>query len=157
MRIPRGLLRAFAPALMLALYAAPSAAQTPDEAAVMEVVDRLFEAMRNRDGAVAASVFHPEARLISTGRAGAAAQIRVRGIDGFVDAVGQGGDPWNEPLFDPEVRVDQNLAHVWVFYHFFAGETFSHCGYDSFQLVRTPDGWKIVSLADTRRTEECEP
>ncbi len=134
------------------------AAQTsPDEAAVMEVVNQLFDAMRARDGAAAASVFHPEARMISTGTGpDGSPRIGVQSTEGFVNAVGQGGDPWNEPLFDPEVRVDGNLAHVWVFYHFFAGETFSHCGYDSFQLVRTGEGWKIISIADTRRTEGCE-
>jgi hypothetical protein len=128
-----------------------------DRAAVMEVVERLFDAMRARDGAMAASVFHPEARLISTGVDGEGdPRIQIQSTEGFVSAVGQGGEAWDEPLFDPEVRVDGNLAHVWVFYRFYLGDRFSHCGYDSFQLVRTAEGWKIISLGDTRRTEGCE-
>jgi hypothetical protein len=132
-------------------------AETPEEAAVLAVVDRLFDGMRARDGAMVASVFHPEARLISTGSDELGRPtIAVREIQTFVDAVGQGGDPWNEPYFHPMVEIDGNLAHVWIFYHFYAGDTFSHCGYDSIQLVRMPElGWRMISLADTRRTEGC--
>jgi hypothetical protein len=42
-------------------------------------------------------------------------------------------------------------------YRFYVGERFSHCGVDSFHLVRTADGWRIVDLADTRRREGCTP
>jgi len=131
----------------------------PDEAAVMAVVNGLFDAMRARDGAAAAAVFHPEARLVSTGaRPDGTPTVQVMSIDGFVAAVGGEGDPWNEPLFDTEVRIDGNLAQVWTFYRFYAGETFSHCGFNSILLVRSTDaaGWKIVHLADTRRTEGCD-
>lgn len=125
--------------------------------AVMEVVNQLFDGMRARDGNRVAEVFHPEARMVSTGvDAQGNPRAQLSPVSAFVDAVGQPGEPWDEPLFDPEVRVDGNLAHVWVFYHFYRGETFSHCGFDSFQLVRTREGWKVISLADTRRTEGCE-
>ena len=33
---------------------------------------------------------------------------------------------------------------------------FSHCGANSFQLMKGADGWKIVYLVDSRRTEGCE-
>lgn len=131
---------------------------TPDEAAVMEVVNRLFDGMRARDGAMVASVFHPEARLVSTGTGpDGAPRVQVQAVEGFVTAVGGEGDPWNEPLFHTEVRVDGNLAHVWTFYRFYAGERFSHCGHNAILLVRGAEGWRIIHLADTRRTEDCEP
>jgi hypothetical protein len=53
--------------------------------------------------------------------------------------------------------MDAGTAHVWTFYTLHVGERFSHCGYDSFQLLRSGEGWKIVSVADTRRTDNCEP
>ena len=147
----------FALLILPLLTPTPSAAQSADERAVMEVVNRLFDAMRARDGAMAASVFHSDARLISTGIApDGTPRLEVTGIESFVGAVGQEGDPWNEPIFDPEVRVDDNLASVWVFFRFYAGERFSHCGFNSFQLARTAEEWTIVSLADSRRTTECD-
>ena len=53
------------------------------------------------------------------------------------------------------VQVDGTLASVWAEYTFYAGERLSHCGVDAFHLVRTPAGWKIVSLVDTRRSDSC--
>ena len=154
--------------LVLILLAGPGPFLTPDfaaaqsspedEAAVMEVVERLFDGMRARDGEMVASVFHPEARLVSTGvEPDGSPRVRFMEPAAFAAAVGEGGVPWNEPLFAAEVRVDGNLAHVWTFYRFYAGDRFSHCGYNSIRLVRTAQGWQIVDLADTRRTGPCDP
>lgn len=160
---PRRLLL-FALALLASpgLLPAPGSAQAQsspdDEAAVMEVVERLFEGMRARDGEVVASVFHPQARLVSTGaEPDGTPRIQFMEPAAFAATVGQGGAPWNEPLFATEVRVDGNLAHVWTFYRFYAGERFSHCGHNSIRLVRTAQGWRIMDLADTRRTDPCDP
>jgi membrane carboxypeptidase/penicillin-binding protein len=60
-------------------------------------------------------------------------------------------------VHDVEVRVDGPLATVWTYYDFFAGGEFSHCGYDAMQLLKVRGDWKIVALADTRRTEGCRP
>jgi uncharacterized protein (TIGR02246 family) len=136
----------------------PDPTTPADEAAVLEVVNRLFDGMRARDGAMVASVFHPDARLVTTGAGpDGAPRVQVQAIDGFVTAVGGEGDPWNEPLFHTEVRVDGNLAHVWTFYRFYAGDRFSHCGYNAILLVRGNEGWRIIHLADTRRTDDCDP
>ena len=51
--------------------------------------------------------------------------------------------------------MDGNLANVWVYYEFYAGDKFSHCGVDNFQLGRTDAGWKIILLADSRRRQGC--
>ena len=54
-------------------------------------------------------------------------------------------------------RIDDDLAQVWTDYAFYAGEKFSHCGIDAFQLIRGSDGrWRIINLIDTRRQEPCE-
>lgn len=140
----------------LFLVVSPLAAQSADERAVMDVVQRLFDGMRTADSAQVRSVFHEGARLISTGVRNGEPVVGVVPVDGFVQAVGGAEVPWDERLYDPEIRIDGNLAHVWVSYTFHAGDQFSHCGVDSIQLARTPMGWKIVSLADTRRREGCE-
>ena len=54
-------------------------------------------------------------------------------------------------------RVTRALASVWMDYRFYVGECFSHCGVDTFHLVRTAEGWRIVDLADARRREGCTP
>jgi hypothetical protein len=56
---------------------------------------------------------------------------------------------------DVEIRMDGSLATVWAYYDFFAGDRFSHCGYDAFQLLKSQSEWKVVGVADSRRTEGC--
>ena len=50
-----------------------------------------------------------------------------------------------------------NLATVWVDYNFYVDDAIDHCGEDAFQLFRAPNGWKIIAVADTQRTEGCGP
>ena len=69
----------------------------------------------------------------------------------FITAVGrmQPGDA-DEQILQPVVQVDDDLASVWTPYRFFYKSTFSHCGVNSFQLVRHNGAWKIHFLIDTR-------
>jgi hypothetical protein len=45
---------------------------------------------------------------------------------------------------------------VWTYYEFWRGTELSHCGYDSINLVKLGDGWKVTQVADTRR-KDCTP
>jgi Putative lumazine-binding len=163
------LLRALALALaLLVLLALPftvapvgaQAAPRPATAEVMAVVTRLFDGMRAGDSAMVRSVFHPQVRLLTVakGRDGAQRLVVENSIDEFAKAVGTPHpQPWDERLWNERVEIDGALASVWVDYSFFLGSTFSHCGIDHFLLVRGDDGvWRIISLADTRRTEGCK-
>jgi hypothetical protein len=134
-----------------------SAADADGEAAdVLAVVDRLFEGMRARDGSMLEEIFHPDARmLVAPPAPGDPSEVPIRTVEGFIEMIDAPGEPLHEPYFAPEVTIDGHLAHVWTYYHLYRGDEFSHCGYDSFQLVRTPEGWKIVFLAYTTRTEDC--
>lgn len=53
------------------------------------------------------------------------------------------------------VKVDGPLASVWTPYKFYFKGQFSHCGVNSFQLVRVNGEWKIQYLIDTRRRNDC--
>ncbi len=54
------------------------------------------------------------------------------------------------------IRIDADLAVVWTPYKFFVGKKFSHCGVNSFQLIKLNGNWKIQYLIDTRRKEGCD-
>ena len=58
-------------------------------------------------------------------------------------------------LADPEIRIEDNLAAVWLEYAFYVGDRLDHCGEDHFQLARTTEGWKIIAIADTQRSSGC--
>ena len=139
-----------------ALSAQSVSSAPPDSAAVMAVVHQVFDAMRSRDSSALRATFAPGAQMISAGMRNGTAVVEAESPDGFIAAVGKPSDAkWDERIYHPEVRLDGNLATVWAEYDFYLGEKFSHCGVDAFMLARTTDGWKIVSLADTRRRDGC--
>ena len=137
--------------------AAPSTAD--DTRAVMAVVTRLFDGMRTGDSSMVRSVFDPRVRMITVSMRNGARRTTVEnGADNFARAVGTPhADIWDERIANERVAIDGDLASVWVDYAFFAGPKFSHCGVDHFLLVRGDSGaWRILELADTRRTTGCE-
>jgi len=134
---------------------ATSAPASPAEvAAVSAVVHRMFDGMRARDTAMMASVFHREARFYALNQQGA---VNVIVPSTFIQGIARArpGVVLDEVIQDVEVRIDGPLAIVWTYYDFFAGEQFSHCGYDAYLLLKESGAWKIVALADSRRQEGC--
>ena len=131
--------------------------QPEDERAVLAVVTRLFDAMRARDTATLRAAFAPGASLASTSVRNGQPVLQRDSVAAFVRSIGSApaGLLLDERLRDPQVRVSDGLASVWVEYAFYAGERFSHCGVNAFHLARTTAGWQIVNLIDTRRREGC--
>jgi hypothetical protein len=62
----------------------------------------------------------------------------------------------DERILDYQIKVDGTMASAWTPYRFYVNGNFSHCGVNSFQLVKMAEGWKIVYIIDTRRKEPCE-
>lgn len=116
------------------------------------VVKQLFAAMQARDALAAKELFVPDASLFSLTASGKAVKMPL--ID-FLDAIGSGKTPWKERMWDELVKEHGAIAIVWGPYDFHNGDTFSHCGYDSFSLLKTAAGWKITYISDTRETGNC--
>jgi hypothetical protein len=138
------------------LAAGPLRAQSP-ESEILATIRRVFDGMRAGDSAMARSAFDASARLVSVSTDSAGnPRVNVADIGRFLAAVGRPRtEVWDERIWDTDVRVDAGLASVWTKYAFYRGEQLSHCGVDVFELVRQPDGWKIIHLADTQRRGNC--
>lgn len=63
---------------------------------------------------------------------------------------------FQETIKSYSIQVDGPMANAWTAYEFHVNDKFSHCGVNSFQLVKQEDAWKIIYLIDTRRKEGCE-
>lgn len=138
--------------------AAPLAAQeAPDRDAILAVSRRLFDGMRAGDSAMVRSTFHPRLFLASAFVRQGTPTVEVDdGPEGFIKAVGTPhAEMWDERVAHPVVHQDGTLASVWMDYTFYLGGKKSHCGVDAFFLAKDGAEWKIVSLIDTRRKEEC--
>lgn len=154
-----GRTRCLAAAMMLAATT-PVMAQTPtpapdERAAVLSVVQRLWDAMRARDTAALRTLFDSGAVLTRVTNRGGSPTVEYTPVGRFIEALGKATAPWNETMYQPEVRIDGPLATVWTEYDFSVGSQFSHCGVDAFVLLKTRDGWKIVTIADTARRDGC--
>jgi hypothetical protein len=96
-------------------------------------------------------------QTISRNRAGEV-EVRTDKIEDFLKFIGTPKtDVPDERISFGSVKIDGALASVWTPYKFYLGEKFSHCGANSFQLVRFSDGqWKVQFLIDTRRKVGCD-
>lgn len=62
---------------------------------------------------------------------------------------------FEEKLLGFDIKIDGNMANAWTPYEFWFDGNFSHCGVNSFQLIKENDTWKIIYLVDTRRRQGC--
>ena len=132
-------------------------AQQKEEEAVKQTIVTMFDAMRAGDSSLLATTFHPEMTLKSVGmNKEGQVQLRSENAKEFLKAVGTPHDiVWDERILSWEIRIDGPMATAWTEYQFYAGERFSHCGVNAFQLIKQNDKWTIFHIADTRRKEGC--
>lgn len=142
---------------MMAGSLSASAQDTTDYPAVRAVVQQLFDGMRSGDSAMVHAAFAPDAVFFTTYSDKKGTPFVETGtLQDFLDAVGTPHEEiWDERIHDVEIRTDDGLAQVWAPYLFYLNGTKLHCGVNAFQLVRTPQGWKIQALTDSRRRESC--
>ncbi len=126
------------------------------EREVIDVVQRLFDAMRAQDSAAARALFEPGTRLQSVAVRQGALTVSEDSLGMFLRAIGTPhSQTYDERIANERVLIDDPYAVAWVDYTFYLGDQKSHCGVDMFQLVRRPGGWRIFGLTDTRRRENC--
>jgi hypothetical protein len=128
---------------------AQSVDRTPRDA-----VQRLFDAMSTHDAAAARQLFTADAMLFSVRPDGAAAALPY---EKWLERWAGNKDSWLERIWNPTVLEHDPVAVVWAEYDFHLNGKFTHCGVDSFNLLKTTAGWKIAAISDTRETSGCSP
>ena len=129
-----------------------------DRAAILSVVQSLFDALAERDGATLRALLHPDVVMRSVEVASDGERsVATSTLDDLVARVEGSEEVLTERMFDPEVRISGDLAMVWTPYDFYVGDALSHCGADVFVLVREDDTWRVTGLSWTRQQPpECE-
>ena len=133
-------------------------AQTAEDSIKLTII-KLFDAMKAGDAAMIRSAFTDSAILQSVGpdRKTGKVQIENEVVSDFAEFVSkQPKGAADEQITFDVIKIDGPLAMVWAPYKFFFKGVFSHCGVDSFQMVKLGNEWKIQYLIDTRRTKGCE-
>ena len=134
-----------------------SSAQTAADS-VKAVINELFASMRNADSTGVVNCFaekHTLQTLIRDKEGNM--QSKTDQLSDFGRSIARlQKNAADERIEYASVNIDGPLASVWTPYKFYFNGNFSHCGVNSFQLLRTKNGWKILYLVDTRRKEPCE-
>jgi hypothetical protein len=132
-------------------------AQSADSAAVMRTLDRMLVALRTKDADGLRATFHNDVRmtLLRPAPDGSNRPVVLSGEQFIAAATNANGPALDEPVRNPRLLMDGDLAIVWAEYQVRIAGAVSHCGYDAFQFVRVSGEWKILSVADTFRRQGC--
>lgn len=117
-------------------------------------IRNLFLGMKNADSELVKSAFAENAVLQTITKDGT---VKSDNIQEFVASVSKfsKGD-LDERIIVEAVHTDGNLASVFTPYSFYLKGKLSHCGANSFQLIKQNNEWKIQYIIDTRRKDNCK-
>lgn len=133
--------------------------QNEDSKTASEIPDRLFAAMRAKDFEAIRAVFTPEGQLVAIDKprdGKGISKTRVFTAAAFAKTISEAkGADYIEKMPTKDVKISGDMAVVSGRYTFYVGDKFSHCGMNTFNLVRTETGWKIANAASTLEFQ-CE-
>jgi len=144
--------------LLTALAISASVQAQTAEDSVKLVINTMFSGMKNADAALFKSTFSDSAIMQTIARTREGNTIvRNESLGEFAEFVGKlKKDSADERIRFETIKIDGPLAIVWTPYNFYFNGQFSHCGVNSFHLVRFNNVWKIQYLIDTRRRQGCQ-
>lgn len=132
--------------------------QTKAEREVKLTIDTFFDGFHKQDSIIINTVVHKSIILQSIGNnaEGDVVLSNSKFYDFIKSIVSIPKDQsFEEKLLSYTIKMDGNMANVWTEYEFWFNQKFSHCGVNSFQLIKENGKWKIFFLADTRRKDGC--
>lgn len=146
---------------LIALLGLVSGFQTyaqSEEEQVEAVIRSMFDGMRAKNAEQVAAAFASDAIMQTVQAKPEGSQVGSNSVADFVKRISTTPAETNldERILDYQIKIDGTMASAWTPYRFYLNGNFSHCGVNSFQLVKMAEGWKIVYIIDTRRKEPCE-
>ena len=129
------------------------------EGTPQKTIELFFKAFHEQDTTVMRSLTYGEISLRSIGKdKTGTAQISSESFAGFLKSIASVPNTmiFQEKIHSYEIKTDGEMAHVWTPYTFFVNGKLSHCGVNSFQLFKENGEWKIISIVDTRRKNNCK-
>ena len=125
---------------------------------VRQVIASMFEGMKSKNTDLIKAAFHAEATMQTVKNGETGSELGSNSVEDFLNRIAStpATTTLDERILDYQIKVDGDMAAAWTPYEFYVNENFNHCGVNSFQLIRTPDGWKITYIIDTRRKEGCK-
>jgi len=147
--------------VLAACLAAPVHAAAPahdaDVAAIRQVVQQFQAAIVAHDGKALGGLFVPEGGAwlsvlddatyaAAKARNPAASRLEPSTWRQFADMVQHGARPVEERFYDVRIETNGTVGSVWFDFDFLVSGKVNNHGSETWQLVRTDDGWKIQAM-----------
>jgi len=126
--------------------ASSSRAQTrdPEKDAILKAVQVFFDTMSQHDIDGARAVLQPQGRFHALRMRDGKPDVHAFANEEYLADLQASKQQMRERIWNPDVRIHGLVASVTAPYDFWIDGKQSHCGTDVFDLIKTPDGWKIA-------------
>ena len=128
------------------------------EKEIKNTVNLFFAGLQNGDSTTVGKTIHKNFRGQTTRENSSGVNVLTTvSREEFINIINSKNpnDSWLEKIGSFTIEIDNNLANVWTPCVFYFNNQLSHCGSNSIQLIFQNNKWQIVSIIDTRRTENC--
>lgn len=138
---------------ILAFVAVLANAESADEKNAVEAAQKAFDAIAGHDEAAMRASMLSDARIYYVRDTDPPASTTVTDLASHI--AGIRGELLERFIGSPRVSVHGRIGQVWGEYEFLRDGKRSHCGVDSFSLLKTAEGWKIATIVYTAETTGC--
>jgi len=132
-----------------------SALPPGEEENVVSVVQHFFIVTESRNIKEAQKLLLSEGFTFSINQEGRTNNFQISNLEEYINSLPRSKERHREEMYNPKVLVQKNIAVLWTDYYFYTNGKFSHCGIKTFNLIKTENGWKIVSLVWTIEKNNC--
>ncbi|MGR3810225.1 nuclear transport factor 2 family protein [Jiulongibacter sp. NS-SX5] len=146
--------------LIFPLLIAGSIVHAQENFQIQETIEVFFKGMAKGDSSIMAQTLTKEATLKSIYTDAKTGKTIVRSEELKKLLLSVANKPvdqvYEERIESYHIAIDGKMGMAWTPYQFFLNGKFSHCGVNLFTLVYTEENWKILSITDTRRRNDCK-
>ena len=137
-------------------YAVLAQTNNSDKQAVLKRVNQFFEALEKKDTALYKSLAFTNSQIWVSRNQNDSVKTQMRYISDDIISLPAMKDVIEEKPLKTEIQLHGNIAVVWAPYALSLSGKFSHCGIDVFTLLKTTEGWKIVSCVYSVEPNGCD-
>ena len=126
-----------------------------EEKNVLEVVNKFLKVLETGDIEMAREILVVEGSNFSVREDGESYKVRFTDYKSLIENLPKTKGKYREVIRNPKILIHKKIAVLWAKYDFFVNGKFSHCGVDSFSLIKSEGKWKIASIIYTVEKKAC--
>ena len=129
--------------------------EAAEKKAIMEKVNQFFKILETKDTVLYNTLVYPNAQIWTIRPQQDTLKIAMRSFSDDMISLVEMKPVIEETPMSYEIKVHNNIAIVWAPYTLSLSGKFSHCGVDVFTLLKSAEGWKIVSTVYSVEPDGC--